>query len=204
MTKRWYVVATEPNTDVRFARDLGKRGYEAYIAITFVRKHTGNRSRAEPRRRFPGYVWVAIDDARKEVGTDREQNFDTIKQTYGYLDAISLRITTAGDRSPSEVPEGVIRGLQRDFVEDYDIATRRIRYAKSERIEHQVGQFVTVAPDHPLFPFRGPIEQIRSNGVVALFGAMKMPVRLDWAEIVPVKPFENSEKNREDAETSQA
>jgi hypothetical protein len=188
MTKRWFVVATEPNMDVRFAHDLGNRGYETFIAITFKRMKAGNRAWPEPRLRLSPYVWVAIDDSRIEPDTKRRQNFVTIRQTFGFSHAIALRLSPDGDLNPSEIPECVVEGLRQDLIEDFWKATHRTRRKKSESL-YQVGEIVAVGPDHPFHGYQGPISEVRTNGVMAELGPMHLPVRLYDTDIIPVKPF---------------
>jgi hypothetical protein len=193
MTKRWYVIAAEPNMDVRFARDLGDRGYETFIAMTFVRMKTGNRAWPEPRLRLSPYVWVAIDDARIEADTKRQQNFVTVKQTFGFSGAISLSLSRGGDLNPSEIPACVVEGLRQDMIADYEVAIRRVRRKESL---YRLGEIVAVGPDHPFAGYQGAIADVRPGSVIAELGPNKMPVRLNEADILPVKPFEKKDSAR--------
>jgi hypothetical protein len=186
MTKHWYVIAAEPNMDVRFARDVGERGYETLVAWTFTREKAGNRAWVEARLRLSPYVWVAID-------FDAGQNFATVEQTFGFSSAISLYPDENGDRNLSEVPERIIQGLRLDQIEDFETAVRRVR--RKESLYH-VGEIVAVGPDHPFHGFQGPISDVRRGSVIAELGPNRMPVRLNETDILPIRPFEKQANAR--------
>jgi transcription antitermination factor NusG len=176
--RRWYCIAAEPNMDVRFARDLGERGYWTFVAWRFTRHKVGANAFVRPVLKFSPYVWVRVD-----YGAD--QDFSTVKQTLGFSSAVSLRLAD-GDTHPSEIPEAVIPGLTLDMLQDFDEATRRVR--RKESLDHP-GQLVRVIAPDIFAGLEGRVSETRPGGVVVALGPMGMPARLRDDDVVLVSPF---------------
>lgn len=185
MTRKWYAVIVQTHMDIRFARDLGERGHEIHVQWTFSREKHGSRSFVEPRLLLSPYVWVCVDDAMVKDGL--RQSFDAVKQTYGYLDVVSLRLGDRDECHASEIPEAVVRGLRRAQIEDYEIATRRVR--RKESIWHEGDLIQVIGDGHPFMGYEGVVSQPRSSGAIVEIGPQKLPLRLDDDDMMLVKPF---------------
>lgn len=181
MTKKWYAVIAQTHMDVRFARDLGERGHETHLAFTYSREKYGSKSWVEAKLLLSPYVWVCVDGSRG-------QSFDTVKQTYGYLDVVSLSLNGDGELNATEIPEHVIRGLRFDQIEDFEAAMRRVR--RKESI-WQIGDRIQVmGDDHPFVGYEGMVTKARAGSLIAEIGPQKIPIRLQDEDVMLVRPFE--------------
>lgn len=185
MNRKWYAVIVQPHQDTRFACDLGERGYDSHIAMTFRKERYGRRFVIEPKLLYSPYVWVCVDEARREVGTDRPQNFHTVKQTYGYADVVSL----SGDGKATEIPERVVLGMRRDQNQDFHECLRRVRRKESV---WKIGDTVKPIEGHDLAGYEGTVTKVVTGAVWAEFGPAKLPWRLNDDEIVPARQWAKS------------
>lgn len=177
--RRWYAIVAEPNMDVRFARGLGDRGYEAFVALTYEREKVGTRAVVVAKLRLSPYVWVSVDYTAG-------QNFVAVRQTLGFSSAISLSLSGNRDLNPSEVPACVIQGLRQDQTEDYEVAVRRVR---RKECMFREGDLVRVIAPEIFAGYEGIVRAARPGSVVAEIGAMKLPIRLREDDVVMARPF---------------
>lgn len=189
MTRRWYAVIVQTHMDVRFARDLGERGYETHVALTYSREKYGSKSWVEAALLLSPYVWVCVDASRRHAD-GREHSFDTVKQTYGYLGVVSLARDCEGDYQANAIPEEVIRGLRLDQIEDFEAATRRVR--RKESIWQAGDQIQVIGEEHPFVGYQGVVTKSRHGSLIAELGPQKLPIRLQDDDVMLVKPFSKS------------
>jgi transcriptional antiterminator RfaH len=95
---RWYVVHTQPNSEVRADLNLRRQGFATYLPRYARRRSHARRQEVVKRPLFPRYLFVGIDLAR-----DR---WRAIHSTFGVN-----RLVLAGEE-PLPVPEGVIDDIR--------------------------------------------------------------------------------------------
>lgn len=177
--RRWYCIVAEPNMDVRFARDLGERGYETFLAHTYARERVGMRAVVVTKLRLSPYVWVGVNYGAR-------QDFVTVKQTLGFSAAVSLRLSGDSDLNPSEVPECVIQGLRLDQIQDYEEAVRRVRRKEAM---YKEGDYIRVLAPDIWAGLEGKVSAARPGSVIVELGPMRLPVRLSDDDVVLSQPF---------------
>src|SRR5437660_12406028 len=96
--KRWYVVQTQVNGEVKAAQNLQRQGYEIYLPRYLKRRRHARKVDFTAKPLFPRYMFVAIDIAT--------QRWRSIQSTCGVV-----RLVRNGD-DPATVPEGVIQALK--------------------------------------------------------------------------------------------
>ena len=96
--KRWYVVQTRPQAEIKAAAHLGRQGFEIYFPRYLKRRRHAHRVEMVAAPLFPRYMFVAIDMA--------VQRWRSIQSTIGVA-----RLVCNGDH-PAEVPDSIIRGLR--------------------------------------------------------------------------------------------
>lgn len=95
--KRWFVVHTQPNAELRAAANLRRQEFGVYLPTYLKRRNHARRIDTVRRALFPRYLFVEMDgDAR----------WRPILSTAGVVDLVRV-----GDR-PVPVPSGIIDTLR--------------------------------------------------------------------------------------------
>ena len=94
----WYVVQTQPNAESRAVVHLTRQGFETYLPRYLKRRRHARRVENVMASLFPGYLFVAIDQAA--------QRWRAIQSTVGVS-----RLVCNGDE-PASVAKSVIDGLR--------------------------------------------------------------------------------------------
>ena len=92
--KRWYVVHTRPNGELRAALNLERQGFKTYLARYMKERRHARKVEQILRPLFPRYVFVSLD-------TDTAR-WRSILGTFGVDYLVSN-----GDK-PTPVPEGIV------------------------------------------------------------------------------------------------
>lgn len=95
---RWYVVQTQPNSEMKAAHHLKRQGFTAYLPRYLKRRRHARKVETVPAPLFPRYLFVAID-----VTTQR---WRSIQSTIGVS-----RLVCNGEE-PAAVPAGIVEGIQ--------------------------------------------------------------------------------------------
>lgn len=96
--RRWYVVHTQPNNELRAYGQLRQQGYDCYLPRYQRRRRHARKTELVSRPLFPRYLFVALD-----LGVDR---WHSIHSTIGVS-----QIVMCGDL-PACVPDGVIEDIR--------------------------------------------------------------------------------------------
>ena len=96
--KRWYVVHTRPNGELRAAHNLERQGFKTYLAQYMKERRHARKVERIQKPLFPRYVFVCLD-----TGTDR---WRSILGTFGVEYLISN-----GD-TPTPVPDKVVEEIR--------------------------------------------------------------------------------------------
>ena len=98
MSKRWYVVHTQPNGEGRADLNLRRQGFATYLPRYARRRRHARRQEVVKRPLFPRYLFVALDLAR-----DR---WRAVHSTFGVN-----RLVLAGEE-PLPVPESIVEEIR--------------------------------------------------------------------------------------------
>lgn len=74
----WYVVATKPKREGHAAADLGKLGYVVLFCRHWVTTTTRKHTSTDLEPMFPGYIFVAVDDAERQSVREINDNDEVI------------------------------------------------------------------------------------------------------------------------------
>ena len=96
--KRWYVVHTRPNGELRAVHNLERQGFKTYLARYMKERRHARKVERIQRPLFPRYVFVSLD-----TDTDR---WRSILGTFGVDYLVSN-----GDK-PTPVPDEIIEELR--------------------------------------------------------------------------------------------
>jgi len=96
--RRWYVVHTQPNHEVRADVNLRRQGFETYLPRYQRTRRHARRTDTVERPLFPRYLFVVID-----LCVDR---WRSIHSTFGVCDLIF------GGEEPLAVPDGVVEEIR--------------------------------------------------------------------------------------------
>jgi transcriptional antiterminator RfaH len=99
LTPRWYVVQTQPHSEMKAVWHLERQGYATYLPRYEKRRRHARRIETVAAPLFPRYLFVAIDMAA--------QRWRSIQSTIGVS-----RLVCNGD-DPAALADGVIDGLKR-------------------------------------------------------------------------------------------
>lgn len=92
--KRWYVVHTQANGEMRAVQNLRRQGYEVYCPQVSKRRRHARRVEVVARALFPRYLFVALDL--------EHQQWRSINGTFG----VSYLLTD--ESGPQAVPDGLV------------------------------------------------------------------------------------------------
>ena len=96
--KRWYVVHTRPNSELRAAHNLDRQGFQTYLARYMKERRHARKIERVQRPLFPRYVFVSLD-----TETD---SWRSILGTFGVEYLISN-----GD-TPTPVPDKIVEEIR--------------------------------------------------------------------------------------------
>jgi transcriptional antiterminator RfaH len=96
--KRWFVVQTQPNGEMRANINLARQGFEAYLPRYLRQRRHARKVEQVARPLFPSYLFVRLD-------TERER-WRSVNGTFGVSHLVSQ-----GD-APISIPEGVIDAIR--------------------------------------------------------------------------------------------
>lgn len=96
--KRWYVVYTQPNGELRAVLNLKRQGFGAYVPHCLKERRHARRTERVARPLFPRYVFVHLD-----LETDR---WRSVYGTFGVSDFIG------NGSGPVPVPEEIIEEIR--------------------------------------------------------------------------------------------
>jgi transcriptional antiterminator RfaH len=127
--RRWYVVQTQVNCEVKAADNLRRQGYEAYLPRYLKRRRHARKVDFTAKPLFPRYMFVAIDLAT--------QRWRSIQSTFGVS-----RLVTYGDE-PAALPEGVVGALKaREDGEGFVKLDARPAFAPGDKVRVLAGAFM--------------------------------------------------------------
>lgn len=168
----WHCICAELGRDEQVASDLARQKYQVCLPWTFERLTRGNEAFVVAKLRFSKYVFV---------GRDPKQSFGVIVDTLHVADYLAY----GEDRKASVIPAKVIAGLHRDQVEDFEMASRRVRRRENP---FGVGQHVRV----PAIGYTGPVEESRSTSIVVRINGW--PWRVELEDVEPIRSFAPSDR----------
>ncbi len=96
--KRWYVVHTRPNGELRAAHNLERQGFQTYLARYMKERRHARKVERIQRPLFPRYVFVSLD-----THTDR---WRSILGTFGVEYLVSN-----GD-TPTPIPDAIVEEIR--------------------------------------------------------------------------------------------
>jgi transcriptional antiterminator RfaH len=96
--RRWYVVQSQPNAEIKAVAHLNRQGFETYLPRYLKRRRHARRIEIVPAPLFPRYLFVGID-------LD-QQRWRSIFSTVGVS-----RLVCNGEM-PTAVPEQVVNALR--------------------------------------------------------------------------------------------
>jgi transcriptional antiterminator RfaH len=125
---RWYVVQTQPNSEMKAAHHLMRQGFTAYLPRYLKRRRHARKVETVPAPLFPRYLFVAID-----VTTQR---WRSIQSTIGVS-----RLVCNGEE-PAAVPPGIVEGIQTSEGDNgYVALDTRPKFAVGEKVRILDGAF---------------------------------------------------------------
>ena len=181
-TIHWFAITVQPEADARVAADLGKQGFDVFLAVSHERHHTANRAWVELSE-YPlrPYIFVGIDDgvnALRKAAGQHELSLKHVADTLGVASVVSL----TPDGSPSKIPAEIIRRMRADINIKIDEASRRVRRKESP---FTVGQEIEIRPEAPFGGYTCKVDEILNGGIrVRLPNGL--PVRLEDHEVIPI------------------
>jgi len=187
MAQHWYLVIAKPNMDVRVARDLGEQGYEALAPKAYSRARINGRMGVRADMLLSPYVFVAINDELRTNSGER-QNMRDIRETLGVSDVVALTTDLEGRKSPSEVPQFVIRTLRYFENADFEAADRRVRRKESR---FQKGDAIVVVAEGVTNGLEGVVGETRHGLVRMDVGPQEIPWWLPEDHFALVQPFQS-------------
>lgn len=126
--KRWYVVQTQVNGEVKAAQNLQRQGYEIYLPRYLKRRRHARREDFTPKPLFPRYIFVAIDMAT--------QRWRSIQSTFGVA-----RLVCNGD-DPAPMTTDVLSLLKaREDLNGFIRMDRRSQFSRGENVRVLSGPF---------------------------------------------------------------
>ncbi len=136
--KRWYVVMTQPNAELRAEDNLQRQGFAVYLPRYLKTRRHARKTETVTRPLFPRYMFVSLD-----LGRDR---WRSVLSTFGVQSLVF-----SGDR-PGEIAGDVVAAIRAREGEDGYIAFSPPRIAAGAPIrildgifEDAVGVFERVA-----------------------------------------------------------
>jgi transcriptional antiterminator RfaH len=127
--KRWYVVQTQPNSELKAAQNLINQGYDIYLPRYLRRRRHARKVDFMAKPLFPRYMFVAIDMAT--------QRWRSIQSTFGVS-----RLVSNGD-NPAVVPEQVVSALRaREDEKGFIQMNSRPAFASGDRVRVVEGAFM--------------------------------------------------------------
>lgn len=125
---RWYVVQTQPNSEMKAVYHLKRQGFTAYLPRYLKRRRHARKVETVPAPLFPRYLFVAID-----VTTQR---WRSIQSTIGVS-----RLVCNGEE-PAALPLGIVEGIQTSEGDNGYIALdTRPKFAAGEKVRILDGAF---------------------------------------------------------------
>lgn len=96
--KRWYVVHTQPNGELRAVLNLQRQGFDTYLPRCLKERRHARKIERVARPLFPRYLFVRLD-----LETDR---WRSVYGTFGVSDFVS------NGSGPVPVPEDIIEDIR--------------------------------------------------------------------------------------------
>src|SRR5437016_2704982 len=126
--QRWYVVQSQPNTELKAVAHLNRQGFATYLPRYLKRRRHARRVEVVAAPLFPRYLFVSIDMTA--------QRWRSIYSTVGVS-----RLVSNGDW-PAPVPDEVITSLrQRESTSGYVQLDRRPNFRAGDRVRILEGAF---------------------------------------------------------------
>jgi transcriptional antiterminator RfaH len=163
---RWYVVQTQPNSELKAAQNLINQGFGIYLPRYLKRRRHARKVDFTAKPLFPRYMFVAIDMA--------SQRWRSIQSTFGVS-----RLVSNGDE-PAVVPEGIVQALKaREDAKGFIQMDMKPALAPGDKVRVLAGAFMDSAG-----LFNGLVDQDRVSILLDMLG-QKVRVVLD-ADMVAV------------------
>ncbi len=143
--KRWFVVQTQPNSEVRASVNLDRQGFEAYLPRYLKQRRHARKIEQVARPLFPNYLFVRLD-----TGRDR---WRSVNGTFGVNRLVSL------GEAPISLPEGVVEAIRSREDESGLIALLPPIFSPGQRVEILEG---------PMAMCTGLVQQMPDNDRVVL------------------------------------
>ncbi len=154
--KRWYVVHTQQNGELRAALNLERQGFEPYLPRQIRQRRHARRTEQIARPLFPRYIFVHLD-----LDQDR---WRSVYGTFGVSHLIS------NGNEPVPVPEGI--------VEDLQAHENSAGFVELDLPAFKIGQKVEVV-EGPMTMHTGLFQHMTDNQrVVLLLELLGRPVRV--------------------------
>lgn len=149
---RWYVVQTQPNSELKAAQNLINQGYGIYLPRYIKRRRHARKVDFTAKPLFPRYMFVTIDKA--------SQRWRSIQSTFGVS-----RLVRNGDE-PAVVPDGVVWALKaREDAKGFIQMDIKPAFAHGDKVRVLAGAFMDSAG-----LFNGLIDQDRVSILLDMLG----------------------------------
>lgn len=140
MGKEWFILQFKPNSQLKAIKNLNQQGFETFLPLCSYTSRNVSVFRNITRPLFPGYMFVAFDQAKDE--------WRKINNTFGVSRLISY----------NPIPYNLVKELkQRYDSTDGLIAPRKFR----------IGEKVKIL-DGPFTNFIATIETLESNQRISI------------------------------------
>jgi transcriptional antiterminator RfaH len=129
VTRRWYVVQTQVNSEATAARNLVRQDYDVYLPRYLKRRLHARKIDLVARPLFPRYMFVTIDMAT--------QRWRSIQSTFG----VSRLVCNGED--PAAVPDGVVAALMaREDSNGFVKVDIKPTFAPGDKVRVLAGAFI--------------------------------------------------------------
>ncbi|MFD2206831.1 transcription termination/antitermination protein NusG [Kiloniella antarctica] len=125
--KKWYVVSTHSNQEIRAEINLTRQGYQVFLPYFLKPRKHARKVDIVKKALFPGYLFVELDTAK--------DNWNTINNTFGVRGLISY-----GNRLPS-LPNNFVSELKENSHQSESCDPN---LKPGEKVKFLTGPFVNI------------------------------------------------------------
>lgn len=163
--RRWLAVSTHANMDARVAKDLSRRGIEAFIAVIYRRQKAGSHAWPVAEKWLSPYVLVRID---------ADAQIKAVRETLGFDEFVTVE-----PPEPAVFRDNVIDGLRAQMFDSLAESESRARPKESL---YRVGQRVVVTSG-PAAGKRGKIDRIVGR-YIRIDAGERLPITAKEREVM--------------------
>jgi transcription antitermination factor NusG len=134
LTKKWYVLYTNPRAEKKVAQTLSEKGYEVYLPLQTTLKQWSDRKKKVEEPLFKSYLFIYANHEQDHLGILQVQGVmkfvrigkEIISVRQQQIDAIKLLLATGSDMEVSnasyeigdavEIFAGPLKGLNGNIV----------------------------------------------------------------------------------------